>query len=255
MEAAARESARAGNGWEIVDLGPRAWEVVALDAPRREKEERHESGAEDEAAREPDPPPGPDLARLERMEERLAAVERRARALGPAERRLGALEGAHRGLERCVEERDAQLREELEEIYRQAERRVAATRAEGKRGWRQRRHELKLARQESHRTVRSAERRLADRAEASLDRIEREALASEDRVRGAAAEAQFGLDSAGADASIQLQRRMFEVFDNENRLIDLMDRIGAAEERLRSADERAVSARHRMGGPEGAFEL
>jgi hypothetical protein len=48
---------------------------------------------------------------------------------------------------------------------------------------------------------------------------------------------------------------MFEVFDNENRLIDLMDRIGAAEERLRSADERAVSARHRMGGPEGAFEL
>jgi hypothetical protein len=159
------------------------------------------------------------MAERLRTAEREAAVERRVQELAQNDQRLGELERARAEAERSLDERGAALRRELEEIYRQAAQRVAETRS--KPGWRQRRHELKLARAEHARRVRrhelklarverdrkirKAERRLAERSEDSLARIEREGRAAEERVRAARAEAERGLESAATDASMKLR--------------------------------------------------
>jgi hypothetical protein len=241
-------------GWDIVDLGGDTWEVVVREAPRGVREGLSRPGIVNRSGRRFERPPDGLHARLARTDERLEAVERRVREWGQnEEKRLGALERARAEAERSLDERGTAIREELEEIYTQAAQRVAQT--QGKLGWRQRRHELKLARLERDRKIRKAERRLWERSQESLERIEREGLAAEESVRAARAEAEHGLAVVAGDASMELQERMLGVLDNEDRLITLMDQIGAAEERVRAADERALAARERVLGSEGAFEL
>jgi hypothetical protein len=241
-------------GWDIVDLGGETWEVVVREAPRGARERLSGAGIASRPGERFERSPDGLPARLARTDERLEAVERRVGELSQnEEKRLGALERARAEAERSLDERGTALREELEEIYTHATQRVAQT--QGKLGWRQRRHELKLARLERDRKIRKVESRLWERSEESLERIEREGLAVEERVRAARADAEHGFAAAAGDASMQLQERMLGVLDNEDRLISLMDQIGAAEERVRAADERAVVARERVLGSEGAFEL
>jgi exonuclease VII large subunit len=228
MEAAARESARAGSdGWEIVGLGPRAWEVVVVDtrAPAPEAVDDQPGAGMPDAL----------VGRLHRTDQRLAAIEARLEGLGDAERRLTALERAHAAVERRIDERDAELRQELEQIYRDAERRVAAT--QSRIGWRQRRHELKLAKLRTGRTIHRAEEQLAERSEESLGRIERETVAAERRVRGASEAAEFGVSR------------------NEDRVSVLMERIAVAEERLSNAERRAGAAEARAAATAEGAEL
>jgi hypothetical protein len=217
----------ASPAWEIVDLGANSWEVVVGEG--QNVRELPRPAAEDVDAEGPgsDPPAG----WRTHTDERLAVIERRLGDLDQTEDRIGHLERAQAEVERSLDERDAALREEIEEIYRHAQRRLADT--DGKPGWIQRRHERRLARLERDRKIRRAERRLEERAQASLARVDREGLAVEQRLRATRVEAQHELDTLSA----------------------LLDTIDAAEARFRSASERAVAARCRALGHERPIDL
>jgi chromosome segregation ATPase len=209
----------AGAAWEIVDIGSNTWEVVVIDASA--VEDPGEQGGRPPAA---DPGGAPEAlaARLSRTDARLNAVERRLGELAQHEQRLDGLELAHAQTARRIEERDRELRAEIEAIYREAEREVADSK--GRPGWRQRRLEVKLARLERDRKLRRAEERLAERSETFISAVERE---------GAAARGSLRATRDAVDAG-------------RDRLAGLIERIDAAEERVRAAEERATAARLRV---------
>jgi hypothetical protein len=172
----------------------------------------------------PDPRPAPDRAEIEGwVREEIGKAERRlGRDVESAREELrgslaglvdgalaGRIEAAEAAAEHRLRGRALEFRTWAEQAHARAEERISEMQREPSR--RERRHELKLARQERDRRIAAAERRLTARGEELAKQLEQQAAEAERRIRAIQIEVERRLDEVAEGAASAKARQPVEL--------------------------------------------